>query len=101
VQLKTGSRYRSQACDTEVIAVRVPDAEVALTCAGQPVLSAQDPAGERLPADPNHLAGSLLGKRYVGPAGLELLVVKSGAGSLAVDGELLDTKEAKPLPASD
>ena len=51
---------------------------------------------------PGSAGGTLLGKRYVNAAGaLELLCVKPGDGSLAVDGEHLVLKEAKPLPSSD
>ena len=47
-------------------------------------------------------AGTLMGKRYVDPAGnFELLCVKPGKGSLSVDGVALSPKDAKPLPASD
>ena len=43
-----------------------------------------------------------MGKRYVDAGGqYELLCVKPGKGSLAVDGVALATKDAKPLPASD
>jgi hypothetical protein len=44
----------------------------------------------------------LLGKRYVDTGGtLELLCTKAGAGTLAVGGEALVLKSAKPLPSSD
>ncbi len=43
-----------------------------------------------------------MGKRYVDEAGtIELLCVKPGKGTLALDGAALVLKEAKPLPASD
>ena len=43
-----------------------------------------------------------MGKRYVDEAGtVELLCVKAGKGSLAIDGTILRTKDAKPLPSSD
>ena len=43
-----------------------------------------------------------MGKRYVDDAGtLELLCTKPGDGVPAVAGEVLQLKEAKPLPASD
>ena len=46
--------------------------------------------------------GTLMGKRYVDAAGsFELLCTKPGQGSLSVDGTILNTKDAKPLPASD
>ena len=44
----------------------------------------------------------VLGKRYEDePSGAELLCVKAGDGSLAIDGRVLPIKGAKPLPASD
>ena len=46
--------------------------------------------------------GILLGKRYSdGATGLEVLCTKAGEGSLALNGESLLLKEAKPLPSSD
>jgi hypothetical protein len=46
--------------------------------------------------------GSLIGKRFAEPdLGIELLVTKAGAGSLALDGVALALKDAKPLPSSD
>jgi hypothetical protein len=43
-----------------------------------------------------------MGKRYVDADGAyELLCVKPGKGSLAVNGVALVIKDAKPLPASD
>jgi hypothetical protein len=49
-----------------------------------------------------HAGGSQMGKRYQHPAsGIELLCTKGGDGALAVDGELLGTREAKAVPSSD
>jgi hypothetical protein len=36
-----------------------------------------------------------------GAGDLEFLITKAGEGDLTVDGELLVTKESKPLPSSD
>lgn len=49
-----------------------------------------------------HDAGTAMGKRYV-DAGetIELLRTKAGVGAAALNGELLVTKQAKALPASD
>jgi hypothetical protein len=59
-------------------------------------------APEGGPVDSAHAEGTLLGKRYVNEAGdLELLCIKPGDGSLAVDGVALGLKEAKALPSSD
>ena len=46
--------------------------------------------------------GTQIGKRYVDAADtVEILVTKSGAGSLSLGGTPLDIKSAKPLPSSD
>ena len=96
--MKPGTRLKSAACDTEVMVIRCGDGVI--ECGGAPM-------GEAKPADAAALSadfsgGTLMGKRYVDAAGAyELLCVKPGKGSLAVDGVVLVTKDAKPLPASD
>jgi hypothetical protein len=96
--MKPGTRLKSAACDTEVMVIRCGDG--AIQCGGAPM-------GEAKPADAAPLSadfsgGTLMGKRYVDVEGTyELLCVKPGKGSLAVDGVVLATKDAKPLPASD
>ena len=63
---------------------------------------AEQPPAEKAALDPAFAAGTLLGKRYVDTDGaIELLCVKAGKGSLAIDGVALQTKDAKPLPSSD
>lgn len=102
MELKAGSRWRSAVCDTEVVVVRAPTGEVALECGGAPMLAldADRPSGG-VPA-PGFDAGAPMGKRFEeAELGLEVLVSKAGAGSLAVDGTLLELKGAKPLPSSD
>jgi hypothetical protein len=101
-ELKTGGRYRSQVCDTEFIVVRPLPGDIDLTCGGHPVIDIKaepDPGGVlQTGAD----GGSQLGKRYTDLSGrLEVLVTKAGNGSLALEGEPLALKDAKPLPASD
>ena len=96
--MKPGTRLKSAACDTEIMVIRCADG--AIQCGGAAM-------GETKPAEPAALSaefsgGSLMGKRYVDADGAyELLCVKPGKGSLAVDGVVLVTKDAKPLPASD
>jgi hypothetical protein len=101
--LKTGSRLKSQVCDTQVIVVRAPATDVDLTCGGHPLVDVKADGAEGLPLDPAHAGGSPMGKRFTHPTvdGLEVLVTKAGAGSLADAGILLVVKDAKPLPASD
>jgi hypothetical protein len=101
--LKSGSRLKSQVCDTQVIVVRAPDREVDLTCGGQPLVEITAEAVADLALDPALSAGSPLGKRFTldGEEGLEVLVTKAGAGTLAEGTTPLVLKDAKPLPASD
>lgn len=102
MQLKPGSRWQSTVCETEVITVRPASAPVALRCGGELMV----PAGER-PAvsgavDPAHSGGVQVGKRYSDEeSGTELLCVKSGKGSLTVDGRPVVLRAAKKLPSSD
>ena len=43
-----------------------------------------------------------LSRRFADPeSGIEVLATKGGAGSLALDGQPLALKDAKPLPSSD
>ncbi len=100
--LKAGTRMRSAVCKTEVMVIVAPATDVQLSCGGAPMIASSEtpPAGGAPAADSS--GGTLLGKRYVSAAGdLELLCVKPGDGSLAVDGAPLVLKEAKPLPSSD
>jgi hypothetical protein len=102
VDLKPGTRWASQACDTEVVVVRGAGQSVSLECGGHPMVPLGDDRPARLDLSPAFAGGSPVGKRYASPElGLELLVTKAGAGTLAVDGVALPLKDAKPLPASD
>lgn len=100
--LKPGTRLFSAVCATELIAVKAPTGEINLTIGGAtPVLTAADRSGSAAVAD-GHGGGALMGKRYVDNENtIELLCTKAGEGLPALDGEVLATKEAKPLPASD
>ena len=103
MQLKPGSRLRSQVCATEVIVVRPPAEEIELSCGGKPMveLGAEVDAGAT-PA-PGLDTGTLMGKRYTtdDDSPLEILVTKAGAGTLAAGDTPLVQKDAKPLPSSD
>jgi hypothetical protein len=102
MDLKPGSRWASQVCDTEVIVVRAPTSAVTLECGGHPVTPVGDDQSSDVTLDPAFAQGSLIGKRLADPeSGLELLVTKAGAGSLAINGVALPLKEATPLPSSD
>lgn len=103
MKISTGQRLRSQVDSTELMVVRTVPDDVDLRCGGAPLIDASEaPASdpERVPV-PDAPAPQL-GKRYTDPAGtLELLVIKAGTGVLAVAGDALVVKNAKPLPASD
>lgn len=101
MELKPGTRFRSQVCETEVVVVRAGTGG-ALACGGVPVVpldAAVDPAAVMQDGQDG---GTLLGKRYTDEAsGVEILCVKPGTGSLSIDGRPLELKAAKALPASD
>ena len=99
-ELTVGARLKSAACTTEVVVIRAPAGAPDLRCGGA-AMAAEAVAGSE-PLDSSASGGSLLGKRYTdADTGIELLVVKAGEGSLAIDGRALSVKGAKPLPASD
>jgi len=100
VDVTPGSRFQSTVCTTEVIVVK-GSGSIGLTCGGPPMAEAGSgpPSGSPAPDDAD---GTQLGKRYTDPAEtIEVLCTKAGNGSLAIDGQPLTVKEAKPLPASD
>lgn len=96
--MKAGIRLKSAVCDTEVMVIRC-EAET-VECGGAPMTDAAPAKLGVLSAE--HANGTLMGKRYVDADGAcELLCVKAGKGSLAINGAALNIKDAKPLPASD
>jgi len=102
MDLKPGSRWKSAVCDTEVVVVRPPKTPVQLECGGHPMVAAAAAKPEGLSLAADHSAGSQMGKRFADEeSGLEVLCVKAGAGSVAIDGRALGAKDAKKLPASD
>ena len=95
--MKPGTRLKSAACATEVVVIRCGGGSI--ECGGAAMAEA---GGEAADLDADFAGGSIMGKRYVDAAGtVELLCVKPGKGTLALDGVALQLKEAKPLPASD
>ena len=99
MDIKAGQRLHSTVCDTNVVVVKGATG-VDLTCGGAALAEVE---GEVTGAPASGFdEGSLLGKRYEdAETGIEVLCVKSGAGSVAVDGRLLTLKAAKALPSSD
>jgi hypothetical protein len=100
--VKPGTRLFSAVCSTELITVKAPAGEIELTIGGvAPVASAAERDEGGSVAD-GHGGGAAMGKRYVDEAdSVELLCTKPGDGLPALDGEVLQLKDAKPLPASD
>lgn len=102
MQLKTGARLKSSVCDGQVVVVRPPSADVALTCGGVPMVGVNDTAQAGAQLSAAEPGAVLIGKRYVDEGtGLELLCSKASKGALAADGRGLTLKEAKQLPSSD
>jgi hypothetical protein len=102
LELRPGSRLRSAVDATEVVVVKPPAGPVDLRCGGHPMVPLGSEARAGAAPSPDHADGTLLGKRYVdADQTLEVLCTKPGDGSLSIGGEPLQTKEAKPLPASD
>jgi hypothetical protein len=102
--IKNGTRLQSQVCDTQVIVVRSADSLDDLRAGGAPMvpIGSEAPEGTAdLALDPALSDGNLMGKRYVDEGGAEVLVTKAGKGTLSIGSTPLNTKEAKPLPASD
>lgn len=100
--LKPGTRLFSAVCTTEMIAVKAPADEVDLTIGGVPPVSSADERNGSASIVDGHGGGAAIGKRYVDEADtIELLCTKPGDGLPAIGGEVLQLKEAKPLPASD
>ncbi len=101
MQLKTGARLGSSVCDAEVMVITAPETESSLTCGGSAMVEAGT-AAEKGTIDSDHANGVQIGKRYVDADGtLEVLGIKPGEGSLALDGEQLLLKDSKKLPKTD
>ncbi|HEX9178562.1 hypothetical protein [Mycobacterium sp.] len=99
--IKTGTRLKSQVCDTEVIVIKIGDGLDDLRAGGVPMREIGADAASDAVLDQNFSGGNVMGKRYVDETGAEVLVTKAGAGTLAIGDTPLSIKEAKPLPASD
>lgn len=100
--LKAGTRLKSAVCDTELMVIRAPGGEAALTCGGAEMLAMAEQRAAGATPDSAHAAGTLVGKRYVDDKDqFEFLCTKGGKGSLALAGQTLAVKQAKTLPSSD
>jgi hypothetical protein len=99
--IKNGTRLQSQVCGTQVIVVRTADSLDDLRAGGVPMVPIGAAISGDATLDPAFSDGNVMGKRYVDEIGAEVLVTKSGAGTLSVGTVALSLREAKPLPASD
>ncbi len=99
--IKSGTRLKSQVCDTQVIVVKTAESLDDLRAGGAPMVALDAEGTADAVLDPDFASGCVMGKRYVDDAGAEILVTKAGTGSLSVGATPLTIKEAKPLPASD
>jgi len=98
MQLKAGTKLHSSACDTDVMVIK-GSGDVNLTCGGAQMTAARGPAGD---LDAAFAEGTAMGKRYQNEDGsVELLCIKPGKGTLAIDGIPLTIKATKALPSSD
>ena len=100
--VRTGMRYRSQVCSTEMIVVRSPNEPVELGCGGQPVIPIDEAPGSSGAPAPGLDSGTQVGKRYVDPEEtIEILVTKAGDGTLTIGGTPLELATPRKLPISD
>lgn len=97
--IKAGTKLSSAVCTTQVMALRVPADALAITCGGAPMATADGDKGE---IDSDLAGGTLVGKRYVDEGEtMEFLCTRAGEGTIQVNGQSLDIKQAKQLPSSD
>ncbi len=96
---KPGTKLSSTVCKTQIMVLRVPAAELDISCGGAP-MQVGDPA--ELGAMSGENSGTLVGKRYTdSDETMEFLCTRGGDGSIAVAGYDIDIKAAKKLPSSD
>lgn len=99
MKLRVGQTLASVVDSTKVVVIRAPARDVALMCGGAAL--SEEQSGPPGSAGDGEL-WTQIGKRYVDASGeVELLCTRAGRGELAVDGDVLTVKAAKPLPASD
>ncbi len=100
--MKIGTKLVSQVCPGEIIIIRAEGIESPPEAGGQPMLAKREhDVVESVTGD-----GFQLGKRYElidesRGIRVEVMVTKPGTSSLTWNGEALQLKATKPLPASD
>ena len=99
MNLKPGLRLKSQVSEAEIVVIK-GSGDHELACGGVPVVGLDEPVAGGEPSDGS--VTILLGKRYTDAGDtVEVLCTKPGVGALSLDGEVLEVKSAKALPASD
>jgi hypothetical protein len=100
--LRAGQKLDSAVSDTQVVVVKAPTSDVTVSCGGVPMLAEGEHPAAAATLDASLGDGPAVGKRYADEElGLEVLCTKTGEGALAVEGQVLLPKGAKPLPSSD
>jgi hypothetical protein len=101
VILKPGLRLKSQVGATEIVVIK-GTGDHDLACGGVAVVALDDPVAGGLEIASDRTGVTLLGKRYTDAEDtVEVLCTKPGDGALSLDGQPLEVKTAKALPASD
>lgn len=99
MDLRPGLKLFSTVSDVQMVVVKAPGESVEVACGGQPMVEAE-PADTAGTSDAGE--GPQMGKRYADEAmGIEMLCTRPGDGALTMNGNPLELKGAKPLPASD
>jgi len=97
--IKAGTKLSSTVCQTQIMALRVPAEALEIACGGAPMATGDGDKGE---IDSDLAGGTLVGKRYVDEGEtMEFLCTRAGEGTIQVNGQPLDIKQAKQLPSSD
>lgn len=97
MHLKPGTKLGAASTTAQFIVIRSPEAEIELTCAGEPLTTPAPTPASLAEGEP-----MVVGKRYTTPdSALELLCTAAGSGPLLADGVELGAAQAKQLPSSD
>jgi hypothetical protein len=99
--IKAGTRLESQVCSTQIIVIRATDDLNDLRAGGEPMVVVGTEGAHSGTLDPRWADGNVLGKRYIAHSGAEVLVTRTGKGTLSIGSTPMELKEARPLPASD
>ena len=82
--------------------VTASEDDVTLTCGGAEMVAPGTEAAYDAQVSHDHAVGIAMGKRYITEdETIEVLCVKAGDGSLAVNGQLMLQKDTKQLPKTD